>query len=410
MGHTRAGHRARGPAARHPSGPGRPARCRDSSCCFPGRLTEARERLLAVRQRAIERGDESDLSFFLCWLAWLEMQAGNLQTAQAHAEEAALVADADRRKVMRAFSQALMAIVSAHRGDIERSRRECTEAGLLAAETTYAMAGRWIVVGVVWPNCPWTTSRRPGRRPSPLLVTLRRTRFASRSALHFFRMRSRHSLHWASSIERRHCSIGSSVVRRSSIGCGRWRPRRAAMGCCLPHEATWLGGRDCSRRCWSMSGWRCPLSWLARCCGSAGWSAAASCASSAPALNQALEIFEQLGTPLWAAKARAELERTHLREAPAELTPSEQRVAELAGERTHQPADRGAVVHESEDRRGKPEPRVQQAGHRLAGRARGEDGHRTPGMAIRRETPDYSSGSPGLASAGGPQPDPDHLY
>jgi DNA-binding NarL/FixJ family response regulator len=41
-------------------------------------------------------------------------------------------------------------------------------------------------------------------------------------------------------------------------------------------------------------------------------------------------IFEQLGSVLWAEKARAELQRTHLREAPADLTPSEQRVAELA--------------------------------------------------------------------------------
>jgi DNA-binding CsgD family transcriptional regulator len=48
------------------------------------------------------------------------------------------------------------------------------------------------------------------------------------------------------------------------------------------------------------------------------------------ALQQSLGIFEELGAPLWAAKARAELERTHLREAPGELTPSEEQVARLA--------------------------------------------------------------------------------
>jgi DNA-binding NarL/FixJ family response regulator len=47
-------------------------------------------------------------------------------------------------------------------------------------------------------------------------------------------------------------------------------------------------------------------------------------------LGQALGIFEQLGASLWADKARAELERTHLREAPAGLTPSEEQVARLA--------------------------------------------------------------------------------
>jgi DNA-binding CsgD family transcriptional regulator len=53
--------------------------------------------------------------------------------------------------------------------------------------------------------------------------------------------------------------------------------------------------------------------------------------SARAALGQALELFEQVGTPLWAGKARAELERTHLREAPAELSPSELRIAQLAG-------------------------------------------------------------------------------
>jgi DNA-binding NarL/FixJ family response regulator len=47
-------------------------------------------------------------------------------------------------------------------------------------------------------------------------------------------------------------------------------------------------------------------------------------------LTRALEIFERVGAPLWADKARAELDRTHMREAPSTLTPTEQRVAELA--------------------------------------------------------------------------------
>ena len=53
--------------------------------------------------------------------------------------------------------------------------------------------------------------------------------------------------------------------------------------------------------------------------------------SARAALGQALDIFEHVGTPVWAALARTELERTHLRETPADLSPSELRVAELAG-------------------------------------------------------------------------------
>ena len=51
----------------------------------------------------------------------------------------------------------------------------------------------------------------------------------------------------------------------------------------------------------------------------------------AATLNEALHTFDELGSPLWAERARAELARTNV--APGrglELTPSEQRVAELA--------------------------------------------------------------------------------
>jgi DNA-binding CsgD family transcriptional regulator len=47
-------------------------------------------------------------------------------------------------------------------------------------------------------------------------------------------------------------------------------------------------------------------------------------------LEQALAVFERLGTPLWAEKARAELARIGgRRPSGAELTPSERRIAEL---------------------------------------------------------------------------------
>ena len=51
------------------------------------------------------------------------------------------------------------------------------------------------------------------------------------------------------------------------------------------------------------------------------------------ALGRALAIFDELGTPLWAAQARAELARISGR-APAgdELTPSEERVAGAVAE------------------------------------------------------------------------------
>jgi DNA-binding NarL/FixJ family response regulator len=54
-------------------------------------------------------------------------------------------------------------------------------------------------------------------------------------------------------------------------------------------------------------------------------------AAAAIALTAAVDTFERLGTPLWAARARADLARTTVPAgAGTELTPSERRVAELA--------------------------------------------------------------------------------
>jgi DNA-binding CsgD family transcriptional regulator len=52
--------------------------------------------------------------------------------------------------------------------------------------------------------------------------------------------------------------------------------------------------------------------------------------AAATTLQDALAVFEELGTPLWAARARTELARTKVTRRGAGLTPAEHRVAELA--------------------------------------------------------------------------------
>jgi DNA-binding CsgD family transcriptional regulator len=51
--------------------------------------------------------------------------------------------------------------------------------------------------------------------------------------------------------------------------------------------------------------------------------------SAAATLKQALAAFDDIGTPLWADRARAELARTNVAPSRGVLTPSERRVAEL---------------------------------------------------------------------------------
>src|SRR5205823_1833205 len=113
---------------------------------FDGRLVEARDRLELVCQRATERGDESDTAYFLCWLAWLETQAGDLPAAQARADQALLVATLTDSTSIRAFALACRATVTALRGDIESARRDCDDASCLAEQTTNGIAMRMIAI------------------------------------------------------------------------------------------------------------------------------------------------------------------------------------------------------------------------------------------------------------------------
>lgn len=55
--------------------------------------------------------------------------------------------------------------------------------------------------------------------------------------------------------------------------------------------------------------------------------------SAKTALDEALEIFEEVGSPLWAEQASEEIACLGLRpSAPGDLTPSEERIAKLAAE------------------------------------------------------------------------------
>ena len=81
-------------------------------------------------------------------------------------------------------------------------------------------------------------------------------------------------------------------------------------------------------------------------------------------LSEALEAFEALGTPLWRDRARAELARTKV--APSSdlgLTPSEQRVADLAASGMTTRDVAAASVHQPENRRDEPGPHLPQARH-----------------------------------------------
>jgi tetratricopeptide (TPR) repeat protein len=110
-----------------------------------GRLAEARERLTALRAAALASGDDGELAVVLFWLAWLETASGAFDAAAAHAAEGVTHAALTGREASRAWALSQRALVHAHRGDAAAARADA------AAATAIAEA-----VGDLFP-LPWVT-------------------------------------------------------------------------------------------------------------------------------------------------------------------------------------------------------------------------------------------------------------
>jgi DNA-binding CsgD family transcriptional regulator len=297
-----------------------------------GRLEEARVKLEAIRQRAIDRADESDLAYFVGWLAWLETLAGDFDAARAYADEAALVATLTNSKSVLTSARAFGSIVSAHRGDIDRARRECDEAVLLAQQTAYVFTTVWIVaarclieLSVDNPSGAWRAAEPLARYwethrisepvglwflPDALEAIIALGELDRAEALLDSFQRCAESLDrtWGMATAER-CRGLLCAARGDQTGAVEHLQRallhhgRIDMPFELAHTLLCLGRvhrRGRQRK------------------------------DAREALTRAYHVFDRIGATLWADKARAELERTHLREAPTDLTPSELRVAELA--------------------------------------------------------------------------------
>jgi DNA-binding NarL/FixJ family response regulator len=95
---------------------------------WTGRHEEARDELTALRMAAVDSGDESDLAYFLTWLAWLETESGNFAAAAGFADEAAVQATLAGSELNRAWALAQRTFIHAHRGDAAAARADAAAA------------------------------------------------------------------------------------------------------------------------------------------------------------------------------------------------------------------------------------------------------------------------------------------
>ena len=138
--------RAREPLARLPRFD--PSLTRGLVLKWSDRLDEARSRLADRYRHRIDRGDEASLPFLLYHFSELECWAGNWDAAEEYALEACQVADESRQRTMRPATLYSLALVRAHRGQVEQARELATEA-LALCDSTGNVPVRSMVLSVL---------------------------------------------------------------------------------------------------------------------------------------------------------------------------------------------------------------------------------------------------------------------
>jgi DNA-binding CsgD family transcriptional regulator len=300
---------------------------------WTGRLDEARDQLLSLRRGCLDRGEESDLMFTAFHLVVVECWRGNLADARLIAEdtlERALHLGTD---LPLAIALSTQANVAAYAGQPDQARQAARQALEIFRRSSCLAVTVWPMVTLGFLEVSLGDYQAAAATLGPLSAAATAMGYGEPSAAPF-----------------------APDTVEAFIGVGR-----------LSEAATLVdhlesNGRRLDRP-WALAlGARCrSLLLAAQGDLDAAWETAKLALveherlpmpferartqlvlgqiqrrrrkkrAAAAALQEALRVFDDLGTPLWAARARGELERVTASSArTAHLTSSEQRVAELA--------------------------------------------------------------------------------
>jgi DNA-binding CsgD family transcriptional regulator len=300
---------------------------------WTGRLDEARHGLLAIRRRCIERGEESDLMFSAFHTVILECWRGNLADARLIAEETMERALQLGTDFPLAIALATQANIASYAGLVEETRRAASRALSIFERGSCLAVTVWPLVTLGFLDVSLGDYGAAAATLGPLAAAAAAMGYGEPTAAPF-----------------------APDAAEALVGVGRLA-EAAALVDQLEHHGRRLD------RAWALAlGARCRSLLLAAEGDLDGAIEAAARSlrehdrlpmpferartqlvmgqiqrrrrqkrAAAAALQDAARVFDQLGTPLWAARARAELDRVNVSPAgTAQLTPSERRVAELA--------------------------------------------------------------------------------
>jgi DNA-binding NarL/FixJ family response regulator len=300
---------------------------------YEGRMDEGIAGVRELAEWALERGEESELPFLLVHIAWAEWWRGRHEAAAVVAEESLRIAALTGSVTMRGVALVHRARAATCRGDVEAARADLDESAAIMNDAGWMFGISWVLTARGFLELSLGDAAAAERAFGPLgeglaaagiveptfrlfvpdeveaLVALGEIDRAAALTEEFEdSARARHR-EWA---------LAASSRCRGLVAAARGDlpTARAAL-----EEAVRQYGRldmpfDLART-------ELVLGRVER--------RAKRKRAAREALGRAAEAFEELGIPLWAAMARADLDRITLTPPPnGQLTETERRVAELA--------------------------------------------------------------------------------
>ena len=298
------------------------------------RLDEARLRLADWYQRALGRGDEASLPFLLYHFSQLECWAGNWDRAEEHALEGCRVADESHQAAMRPATLYSLALVRAHRGQVHDARELASEA-LTLSEQTGNVPVRSMALSVLgFVDLSLDDYRSARAHYTRITDAGLAAGFGEPGVVKFLpdeieALVALGEVDDARLLMSRLEAQGTSLRRSWALAtAARCRARLVAV------DGDVDGARSACDQALSEHA-RLPMPFeLGRTLLVKGMIERRAKQKSAArqALSQALGIFEHLGAPLWAGKARLELSKIAVRGPVDGLTETERRVAALVAQ------------------------------------------------------------------------------
>ena len=295
------------------------------------RLDEARLGFAGQYRHTLDRGDEASLPFLLYHFSELECWAGNWDVAEEHALEGCRVADESCQQTMKPATLYALALVRAHRGQVQRARELATEALALCDRTGNVPIMSLLLSVLGFAALSLDDHQAAHSHLSRLADVVTAFGLGEPGVVKFLpdeieALAVLGEVGLARSLTEELETRGRSLGRRWALATGaRCRAHLAAT------EGDLDGARAACAQALSHHG-ELPMPFeLGRTLLAKGMieRRARSKQAARASLGQALGIFEQLGAPLWASKACRELSKIATGPSVHGLTETEHRVATL---------------------------------------------------------------------------------